>query len=369
MPDLSKANEYNTGSNAEKSKIADEVINSYNKPSLKNIETAMKHAFVRHGLNETTNPFIRFFDELPFNPTQDMDGLFQKLVQMESNDLVDLSHAYLKDKSLYERKLSDFEYTINSFESVLDPSVVNKYFDNTTDVNIKAFYIDNDTNKGIKPAGLEEQNKTFDTIYGTIEIWQENYGKKSDDDDISISKYIKSKNFTDNEFVNDIVNKMNKTGMAGKIKDVYEPKHSDMQWYKDKFLEIMSSNSKDGALSSAEKNRIIKNKGYFSLDKVPESEKTDGNIVAAKATVAVTTQDLDKDPDAMDKAWLDNGSYCLMIYNNGKWQKYDDYEQTKSKDNSKEIKKKFLNSKVINNPKDTYSILAGILLAIDNIIK
>lgn len=368
VPDISEdqITNYMSGGLGEKDKIADEIIDLYEKPDLKNIQKAIKYSFKKYGLNRSSNPFIEFFDNLKFSVKKPMESNFQKLIQMYDKELVNLGNDYLKDNaSLYEdRGVNDFEYTINSFESVLDTNTLEKYFDDTDEISVDDFY----NGSTIKPAGLDqaeakEENPNgyipdTNTIYGTIENWQKLYGaKKSSTNSISIKKYIKEKQFTDQDFVSFITNSMSKTGMAGNITNLYQPKNSDINYYVEKVKEVMAIDAV--ILSNAQQRRLLKDPSYevSALDKIKPEMQKEGAIFVTKFKYH------GKGPT--DDSMLFGGDKGLVIYHNGKWQKYDDYIKNVNVNN----KKKFLNEKVISNTKDIYSVLAGIIIAIDNIYK
>ncbi len=361
---------YITGGIGDKSQIVDQIIASYNKPSLKNISAAIRFSFTLFGING--NPFIRFFDNLKFKPTAEMNELFIQLIQMYDKKLVDINHEYLTLESLYTRSKEDFEYTINAFESILDPSTLDKFFDNTEDISEEGFMI----NGEIKPTGLAQKDVDPDTIYGTIENWQKLYGsKKIKDTAISINKYIKDNKIEEADFVEFISDKMKKIGMAGNITNMYVPKQSDMTYYITTFKQIMDNTVEAPTiLSTSEQNKILKdkNKYYYSPERVPESLKKEGTVLAMVASFIYDPSEPEKNPGSFDDAYLFDGLKGLVIYHDDTWQKYDEYVneiKAKSKTDINNRKKTFLNQKVIEDPKNIYSILAGILMAIDAVVK
>ena len=75
---------------------------------------------------------------------------------------------YLVDPSLYYRNIDDFVYTVNIFETVLDPSKLSSYFHDIKDISIEQLY---DDSGKIKPAGSKSTADDLSTIYGTVESW------------------------------------------------------------------------------------------------------------------------------------------------------------------------------------------------------
>ena len=76
--------------------------------------------------------------------------------------------TYLIEPSLYFRNIDEFLYTINIFETVLDPNRLRSYFHEIKDISVDQLY---DNSGKIKPAGSKSTIDDLDTIYGTVESW------------------------------------------------------------------------------------------------------------------------------------------------------------------------------------------------------
>ena len=79
----------------------------------------------------------------------------------------------LKNESLYNRSDKEFQYTLNVFNLLSNPSTASNYLKNTDVINLEEL-IDGNT---IKPAGLDR--KPGDTIYNKIEKWAQDNGSAS----------------------------------------------------------------------------------------------------------------------------------------------------------------------------------------------
>ena len=129
-PNLSKDSieMWKRGNDKQRGDYTDSIIRLYDKPSLKNIRSAIYRNFDYFGVDRSKNPFMDLLDELEFEPTSEQVDNFNKLSELQQAHEVDLSHDYLREESLYNRTVPDFTYTVYAFETVLDPQELSKYF-------------------------------------------------------------------------------------------------------------------------------------------------------------------------------------------------------------------------------------------------
>lgn len=81
-----------------------------------------------------------------------------------------LNYDFYRNPSLYQRSLEDFEFTVRTFEAVLDEEKLSEFFIDTSFISVDQLY---DKNGNIKEAGRggPEAGEYGDTIYNTIESW------------------------------------------------------------------------------------------------------------------------------------------------------------------------------------------------------
>lgn len=168
---------WNSASDKVRGQMATDILNRYENSYAMNLWHPFRKSLKLFGIDPKDNPFIEFTDrlvsEVPIKKTD--DKLYDVLVDMHQRRLVDLNHSYLTDPQLYKRSSEEFQYTVNVFETVLDPSRINKYFNDTSKISVDQLY----DNGIIKPAGNESTADNTDTIFGTVESWS---GTNSEND-------------------------------------------------------------------------------------------------------------------------------------------------------------------------------------------
>ena len=85
--------------------------------------------------------------------------------------ILHLDLDFYKNPSLYKRSDEEFDYTVKTFEIVMDPEKLAQYYDPES-ININDLF----NSKGnIKAAGIGGPQAGFygDTIWNTIESWDE----------------------------------------------------------------------------------------------------------------------------------------------------------------------------------------------------
>lgn len=92
------------------------------------------------------------------------------------NTALNLNHDFYRNVSLYTRSDKDFDYTIKTFEMVLDNERLSAYFKDTSNISVEQLF---DSNGNIKSAGIGGPEEGFynDTIWNTVESWSGDDGE------------------------------------------------------------------------------------------------------------------------------------------------------------------------------------------------
>lgn len=345
-------NTWRQGSDRQKSDLVTNIISRYEKPSLNNIRNAINKNFNYFGIDPKNNDFMKFLDQLEFNPTRNQNNNFEILVDYVDQHKVDINHEYLTNESLYNRTPKEFEYTLNAFETVMDPSELSKYFKDTTSINVEQFY---DAEGNIKPAG-KQGDTTKDTIYGTIESWSHN----NELDDNSENSNLYTLNDALKRFkvpsarTEEVINGWVKVYFKS-VNRKYKQKQDKVSFYTDQISSIFS-NGKAKPLSTTMKNKIRTNYSFATIKDIPQRYAREGMIVFLNEYEHSSV-----DPDQKD--WV----YDYVIYHDGKWILYDDYLDKNSDNSNQNLKREFLNTKIIENVSDKASITDGILKLVDTL--
>lgn len=346
---LDDIKKWQTATEATRRDMTDGIIKQYHKPGLENIKDAIYNNFDYFGIDKDDNPFMQLLDELEFAPEEKENSNFTLLTQYQKAGKVDLSHDYLRMKSLYDRSRNDFDYTLNAFEIVMDKSELSKYFNDITNIDSSQF-IDPETNE-ILPAG-KPGDKGLDTIYGVIEQWSNENSSSN-----STSKDLK---YTLSDVFNHFKVPENKQSDVGtlwlktyytRISKTVKPKSDDPRYYVTEFQSIMSADKVK--LTNAARNEILKSKRYSTADDVPVSERKEGNIVYLQ----------EFSHDSSGKNMLDDMIDNYVVYHNGKWITYETYVIEVKQDR----KSKLLRMKSVAVVNDKSEAAAGIVRAIDKI--
>ena len=160
---------WSSASDKIRGQMATDILQRYEQSDAMNLWHPFRKSLKLFGIDPKENPFIHFTDKLvdSVHLSKTDDKLFDILVDMHQQRLIDLNHSYLVDPRLYQRSPEEFQYTVNVFETVLDPSRLNRYFKDTSRISVDQIY-----DKGfIKPAGNESTGDDISTIFGTVESW------------------------------------------------------------------------------------------------------------------------------------------------------------------------------------------------------
>ena len=160
---------WSSASDKIRGQMATDILQRYEQSDAMNLWHPFRKSLKLFGIDPKENPFIHFTDKLvdSVHLSKTDDKLFDILVDMHQQRLIDLNHSYLVDPRLYQRSPEEFQYTVNVFETVLDPSRLNRYFKDTSRISVDQLY-----DKGIiKPAGNESTGDDISTIFGTVESW------------------------------------------------------------------------------------------------------------------------------------------------------------------------------------------------------
>lgn len=124
---------------------------------------------------EKSNPYIDILFLLADMP--EIDSVIDKLIVLhqECSDET-LGHKVFKNRSLYERSLDDFEYTVKIFNIVLNEEKLSDFLIDTSVASAEQLF---DSEGNVKPAGIGGPQAGFygDTIYNTVEIWSGENGE------------------------------------------------------------------------------------------------------------------------------------------------------------------------------------------------
>ena len=247
---------------------------------------AFRSSCTKYGIDLTKNPFLEYFQKIAKDGNikieEKHNQYLAQLVDMsESSSLLrnriksavkgDKNASYLLNPSLFYRNPQEFNYTVQIFETVLEPSKLKKFFKKTDGITVDQLY----DGKKIKPAGDPNTSSDASTLFGQVEAWSGANGE-NDAGGTELST-------NDGETKND--NSKSNT-----------------------------KNKKVQPLSQAQLNKIKTSKEthFTSLQAAESAGIKDGQVVYI---------DFNKDMAAGgsgDDNWVDT----WMVRKNGKWQKY-----------------------------------------------
>lgn len=333
----------------EQKKIAQEIVDQYNKPELNNIFPAIFANLDYHGIDPEENPYIEFLDKLKFKPQKSDLTNFVALNALITAGKVDLKHDYLTEKSLYDRSEKDFNYTVNIFETILDRAKLSKYFDNITDISIYPLY---DDSGDILPAGLN--NETGDTIYNVIEEWDKQYNSSQEKSSSQELKYSLQDALNEFKVPSNLYAEVCKRWVYRYFPGIYDyvtPDYDDFTYYRDRVFDILSRGKIK--FSKTDRDAYRREWRYRTLNDIPSTAEKEGRIVYVE----------NPEDDDIEVAMniLEEEKY--YIYHNKDWQRVVDYL------NSISYKQRdtLLNTKSISIINDKASVTAGIVRVIDKI--
>ena len=351
VPKISKdlLDKWDKASPKEKDNYLDAILNAYKNPALFNIRPSIYRNFSYFGIDPENNPFMKLLDELEFSPKSEYIDNFNKLSELQQAHDVDLSHDYLREESLYDRNVQDFEYTVFAFETVMNPQELSKYFIDTTDISADQF---RDDNGDILPAG-KKGDTGLDTIYGIIEQW----GTK-DNGESNVPSETPNFKYTLNDVFKYFKVPVAQQGSVAKlwvtkyfirIKELVTTEHSDAKYYADEALKILTTDKIK--LSEKTKNDVLKSKNYGTPDDVPAKERYEGNIVYLR----------EKEHQSTGYINIGDPEYC--VYHDGEWISFDKYAREQALDK----KSILLNTKLVSVVNNKVEATAGIVRGIDMI--
>lgn len=333
----------------EKKKIAQNIVDEYNKPELNNIFPAIYANFDYFGINPKKNPYIEFIDKLKFKPQKSDLSNFAELNDMLIAGNVNLKNEYLTEKSLYERSEKDFKYTVNIFETILNRSELSKYFDNITDISIYPLYDDNDN---ILPAGLNKEKGN--TIYNVIEEWDKQYNEPEEETKVDSLNYSLQEALNEFKVPSKLYAEVCKRWVYRYFRGIEEyvtPDYNDSSYYQDRVYDILSGGKIK--FSKSDRDRYRNEWRFRTLNNIPSTYETEGKIVYVENPE-------DSDIEIAMNVPEDEKYY---IYHNKDWQKVVDYMESISYKQRDTL----LNTKSISIINDKASVTAGIIRMIDKI--
>lgn len=350
-------NKWRTASDAAREDMVDDIIQRYDKPGLQNLKNAMIRNFNYFGIDPSDNEFMTLLDELEFIPSQMDNANFEVLSDYAQAGRVDLSHDYLRNGSLYDRSRNDFEYTVNAFETVMDPRQLSRYFKDTTYINTEQFI---DESGDIKPAG-KKGDTGIDTIYGTIEQWsttdsgKDNTTGEKNSGLYSLNDALKQLDVRP-QIQNQVIKEWIKRYFPQASKQ-YQPLSNDVDYYTETFDYIVNSSSYK-PLTNRQKELIRNQYRYYEQKDIPRSLWRNGQIVWLAEREHSTAG-----PDPR------NSINDFVIYNDGQWIVYDDFIQNQgsSGSNADKVRNDLFNTKIIKDKSNKISIVAGLLELLDDV--
>lgn len=341
-----------------KLEIIDDIITAYNNPSLMNIKDVIQKDFMYNGIDPSKNQFMHLIDELEFRPTKNQSDNFDKLVDMIESNSVDLSHDYLREKSLYDRSPQEFTYTVNAFETVMNPRELSKYFKDTTYISADQFRNEDGT---IKSAGNKNTADDIDTIYGTIEQWtktesgNDNTTGEKGTGLYTLNDALKHFNVS-NYQVNDVVKEWIRRYFTAS-RQYYVPLSNDIDYYTETF-DYLVKNTNAKPLTDRQKQNIKKQYQFGELKDIPRNLWKQGQMVWLRETEHQSSGPSD-----------DSIVNDVVVFDNGQWIRYDDYINSSLSDSSNidYVKRQLFNTHVIKDISNKKSITAGVLELLDKV--
>ena len=349
---------WNRATEPEKAKLLPNIIKGYNNNDLFNIREAIRAHLYQNGIDPKKNTFMVLMDKVKFPITKDHAEYFRKLLDLYNSDNIDMSRDYLANKSLYERNIKDFIYTVQLFDIVNEPIKLRNFFKDTTRIKESDLYVDGTTT--IKPVGKDGDGT--DTLFGTVESWGGDEGKNNASYDemekggYSLTQALQQLKVPQNGYSKIIEIWLQKYWKEA-VK-LYEPKQSqDMQHFLKMLQFILGGEIK--RLPDRELAKIKNRYTYSTAKDIPRSLYSDGTIVFLKEIEHTG----DANIDMSDKNQIND----FVIYSGNKWIKYDEYLKPRSKDNANLNKayNTLFNQKVIKDKGNKVSIVAGIIEILD----
>lgn len=333
------------------------ILNEYGKPDLQNIKPAIKANFSEFGIDPNKNDFIGLLDRLTFPVTKDLNSYFLQLSKMVVTDSVDLSKDYLAEKSLYDRSLEDFIYTVRLFDTVNQRHKLAKFFKDTTNINEKALYVDGSTTE-IKPVHTTDDG--LDSLFGTVESWSGEDGKNDSHYDemekggYSLQQALQQQGVPEtgtNHIVKQWLNKY-----FNQAREIYDTIMSDDVSYYNDLLDLILE-GKGNVVSSTKLARAKKNT-YQTFSDIPPEAKVEGNVVFVNYK--------NKYNNLKKYMSSQNEFNNFAVYKNGVWTPY---KETVNNANIEKARNVLLNQRTIEDKSDKVSIVAGLLKVLDSFDK
>lgn len=231
--------QFSTSTRAQKDSITRKILKQFNNKTISRLQGACADYFSAYGIDPHKNAVMEYLNRIEFPVTGKMNPQFEKLFDMYIRGLVDLSHEYLTNASLFNRDVDEFEYTVNAFEVIMDKNEIKKFFTDTTEVSEDKFF---DGNK-IKPAGSEDTADDTSTIYGTIEDLQNKFGKEKDNNIFSLKNVFArfQMNIKEPKAIDTVTSWISSLANNEKTAKYYTPKENNPEYYATLFDKIMKS--------------------------------------------------------------------------------------------------------------------------------
>ena len=351
---------WSKASHSEKMQILNKLLPQYGKSDLKNIIDAILFDFDNYGIDPTKNPFIELIGKFTFPLTKKHNAYLQKLTQLRSQKSVDVSKDYLTLKSLYDRNMEDFIYTVVLFDTVNDRAKLNKFFKNTTEIKESDLFVKG-TNV-IKPAG--NKGDGTDTLYGTVESWSGKDGSNNasyKDDRFTLNQAFKAQGIKSSDQQRFKLSMWIQNSFTNITKEI-NLNQSDVNYYIDR-INLLLKTLPEIVRLNADKAKEIKQKfSYTSINHIPKKCRLLNNIVYCKYLT------IDKESNPINSYMDDNNSLDdFVIYTPTGWKEYGKYVIQAKKEHSfiNKLKHKLLTTTCIEDIQNENIIAKGVLQLLD----
>jgi hypothetical protein len=354
----------------DKGPLVQEIINTYGKPSFKNISKALTTNMAQLGINPTKNEFLPFLDKLRFEPTADQDNQFKLIHQLYSQGKLNLTHDYLTRKTTYdESDLKNFQFILNVFDIVNDPAKLSKYFKDSALISEEGLYVDGKIGGSIKPVGNRNDEDTS-TLAGTMNSWSGQDGENNvaqgdakqgegilDTGDYSIIAALTHQGIKENNIFNALTSYIK--GSYHEANKIYTPKISNANIYKNMLSRIFVPSTQLKPKTQKELAQIKANNRYRDMKSLEASKHKDGDIAF------VEYEDFQGGNHAAQDMQETNILNSFFIKQHGEWVPYEK-DKIYSGADYRKYRNALLKSTVVPDKTSIPHILAGTLKVLDS---
>ena len=134
------------------------------------------YIFATKGIDTKENPFIKLFSELEFEPKAEDQKKFALSLKLYNEENLDINNPILRNASLYDRDLNDFNYTVKLFDTVADDDKLSKYYRDTTQIYEEDLF--EDDGKTIKQVG-RGNTEDYNYLWCVVNSWSGENGSNN----------------------------------------------------------------------------------------------------------------------------------------------------------------------------------------------